>query len=85
MESKDPQMFWRTVKHLINKRGAVANISLQNWVDYFRELLNIKPQTINKFSDNIKARLPLIENATQRGTLDYEIVSEQLQNSIKKS
>ncbi len=61
MESKDPKMFWRTVKHLINKRGAVANISPQNWVDYFRELLNIKPQTINKFSDYIKASLPVID------------------------
>ncbi len=41
MESKDAKMFWRTVKHMINKRAAVANISPQNWVHYFRELLNM--------------------------------------------
>ncbi len=85
MESKDPKMFWGTVKHLINKRAAVANISPQNCVDYFRDLLNIKPQTINTFLDYIKTTLPVIENVTERGSLDYEIVSEELQNSIKKS
>ncbi len=71
MESKDPKMFWRTVKHLINKRAVVANILPQNWVNYFRELLNIKPQNIKKFSDYIKVHLPVIKNTTERGPLDW--------------
>ncbi len=75
IENSDPKAFWKTVKKIICPQLQPSNdISAQNWVDYFKKLLNIKLENKSQFLDYVKYSLPQIEKqALSPGPVDYEI------------
>ena len=42
IESKQPNLFWKTIKSLMPRDKNKPNISSDEWVSYFKNLLNIK-------------------------------------------
>ena len=42
IESKQPTLFWKTIKSLMPRDKNKPNISSDEWVSYFKNLLNIK-------------------------------------------
>ena len=67
IESKDPKEFWKILKRILSdKMAQKPNISASNWVEYFKELLNIKSASSNNsFSQYIQQSLPVLENVSR--------------------
>ncbi len=75
IESKNPKINWNIVKKITNKifKG-IPMISSLSWINYFQQLINIKPSKTNTFIEYIQSSLHVIEKeAMYNGALDYEI------------
>jgi exonuclease III len=84
IESKNPKLFWKTVRSFNNKNKETPNITSEDWVAHFKQLLNAQGNTTNKsFLDYIKYSLPVMEKDMSQGLMDHEITEKELENAIK--
>ncbi len=91
IETKQPQLFWKSVKSLMPRNKSKPNINPENWANYFCKLLNIKSANQQKstkqspFKEYIEASLPVIESSMEtEGPLDYPITEEEISSSLKE-
>lgn len=85
IESKNPKLFWKTIRSFTQKDIQSPNVATNEWVSHFKHLLNVQPDTQNKsFLDYIQCSLPVLEQNMSQGQLDYEISDKELENAITK-
>jgi hypothetical protein len=83
IQSKDPKLFWKCIKKITSKKIAQnPNITPQDWITYFKNLLNIK-STNNKYSDYIDNSLEVIEKQNSDGPLDHCFDIKELESVFK--
>lgn len=85
LEKKDPQQFWAGLKKLNKKKTNTSVINPKNWLEYFKDLLNINNKNIDQqFLDYTKSSLPIIkQNAIPNEQLNNPIDMEELIKNIK--
>ncbi len=84
LEKSDPKDFWRTIKAFTKTRIQSTDITTSGWYDYFKDLFSIKGDCNKQFTDYITTSLPLLEDLSNTGPLDYIISPKELEKAIKK-
>lgn len=89
IESKQPALFWKTIKSLVPKNEKTNNISSDTWTKYFNKLLNInigkKEDKKYSYMHYVKNSLPILEKVMDtKGPLDQSITLDEMENAIKE-
>ena len=59
-----------------------VNITSDQWINHYKQLLNIQCNNNNAFHEYVVNSLPIIENANTVGPLDFDIYEQEVFNSI---
>ena len=87
LDKKDPKQFWQSIKDLLNTgNDTKVDITNDQWVDYFRKLLNKDQKVQSQFSTYVDSSLEFIEQKSmfnENCELNKQIEVDEILNSIK--
>ena len=78
LEKKDPKKFWQGVKSLNPDCSENVNITSDQWINHYKQLLNIQCNNNNAFHEYVVNSLPIIENVNTVGPLDFDITEQEV-------